>query len=486
MLALFWLLEPGGLVLEQEEIQQLPLNQGRYQELPLFAPGVLGGIHPHVLGGGWDHNQYYLDGVNISDVATNTFSLNLPLLSLETAGIYTHRLPAAYTPAMGGAVVLTTRAGPEEAWQGEGALRYSDERFSVYPKKKPYNDAFSEERLSAWTGGPLNPERTLRLSTGVRLLNSRRSANFNPNGQDPRPVGPDPLHPGHDLDVLYPEVRRDVLGTMRLDARAGRHDLYVLGTGEWAHIENMRQDATALPSAESMQTQWSGLVILADDWQPSRLRVETRLSAQQGGLSYVPVIHDEACTTPVQTHGNGPYEGFESGPDAVGQGCVSRRRLGLTSRALLPLQRVNLEAGFRVQHLSNTTLEPGLQTVETADGAIEYGSFEDQTASGSMPLQAGWLVFATDTRFVAASAMARVDAAQLDFASYAAPPARSPSRWVHVPCGHTAPQAGARRSPTWTWLPQTRASGTTSPTTSTGCRCTAPAPAPTLRWPLPP
>ena len=59
MLALLLLLEPGGLVLEQEEIQQVPLNQGRYQGLPLYAPGVLGGINPHVLGGALDHNQYY-------------------------------------------------------------------------------------------------------------------------------------------------------------------------------------------------------------------------------------------------------------------------------------------------------------------------------------------------------------------------------------------------------------------------------------------
>ena len=131
---LLWLAEPAGLVVTAEQAALLPLEEGRFQELPLLAPAVLGGTNPHIHGGLSTQNQFFLDGVNVSDPTTQTFAFNLPLVALQSVAVETHRLPPSHGRALGGAVVLEMRRGDKWFWNGAATLRYTDERFRVYAR----------------------------------------------------------------------------------------------------------------------------------------------------------------------------------------------------------------------------------------------------------------------------------------------------------------------------------------------------------------
>lgn len=408
------LAEPGGLLLEQEEISALPWSQGRYQELPLLAPGAVGGIHPNVMGGRYDQNQYMLDGVNVSDPATQTFSFNMPLVAVERGGLLTHGLPPSYGRALGGVVVLESRSGDSETWEGEVTLRYTDERFSVYPTKPPFTDTFSDQQVVLYTGGPLRPGVTLALSS--RLLSRRNSVNWDPD-EAGRPEGPDPVYPSHDLDVLYPLERWGTLSVARLDAQRGAHSLFAVGLFEYTHIENMRQDPLVLPSAENEQTQTSGTLILGHDLQAGRWRTESRVSAQRGHIDWGPVsVEDPDCQAGLgQVQAQGDYPGFEHGPQGVGFGCLDRGRLGVTSTTLRHAPRLHLELGGRVEYLFNEALEPGLDRVDLGELYQQYPERSEQFAENSMLLGAAWMgLTAWPWSWVELAPSLRVDVASLD------------------------------------------------------------------------
>ena len=67
-----------------------------YQGSAQLVPGVSGGANPNVKGGFFRSNRYLVDGLDVTDPVTNTFSMNIPFE--VDAGRWTCR-PAAWTPS---------------------------------------------------------------------------------------------------------------------------------------------------------------------------------------------------------------------------------------------------------------------------------------------------------------------------------------------------------------------------------------------------
>jgi len=120
-----------GQLIDEKEIEELPLN-GRYvQQLVFLAPGTTdvtanycaanceGGVFPSeqyakVNGGGTNGVNYLLDGVDANDTYINT---NAPFPNpdaLQEFNLVTGSMSAAYGNAIGGVVNVITKSGTDQ------------------------------------------------------------------------------------------------------------------------------------------------------------------------------------------------------------------------------------------------------------------------------------------------------------------------------------------------------------------------------------
>jgi hypothetical protein len=93
---------------------QSKVASGRsYQNVAQQVAGVSGGANPDVRGGNSIMNRYMVDGLDITDPVTNTFSSNINFDSIGSFAIITGGMEAQYN-AMGGVVNLISAQGSDE------------------------------------------------------------------------------------------------------------------------------------------------------------------------------------------------------------------------------------------------------------------------------------------------------------------------------------------------------------------------------------
>jgi hypothetical protein len=99
-------------VLTKEFLERIPTGRS-YQQAANLTAGVTGGAggNPNVSGAGSAENTYILDGVNITDPVTGTFSLNFNFDALEQLEVITSAFDPEYGINLGGAINLVTRDG---------------------------------------------------------------------------------------------------------------------------------------------------------------------------------------------------------------------------------------------------------------------------------------------------------------------------------------------------------------------------------------
>jgi outer membrane receptor protein involved in Fe transport len=76
-----------------------------------MAAGVMGGVNPNVGGASSNENTYMMDGVNITDPVTGTFSLNFNFDAIEQLQVLTSAYDPEYGQNLGGAVNIVTETG---------------------------------------------------------------------------------------------------------------------------------------------------------------------------------------------------------------------------------------------------------------------------------------------------------------------------------------------------------------------------------------
>jgi outer membrane receptor protein involved in Fe transport len=76
-----------------------------------LTAGVSGGSNPNVGGASSNENTYMLDGVNITDPVTGTFSLNFNFDSIEQVEVITDAFDPEYGVNLGGVVNIVTQTG---------------------------------------------------------------------------------------------------------------------------------------------------------------------------------------------------------------------------------------------------------------------------------------------------------------------------------------------------------------------------------------
>jgi hypothetical protein len=99
-----------GTVLTRDFLDRIPTGRS-YQEAVQLAAGVTGGANPNVGGASYNENTYMLDGVNITDPVTGTFSLNFNFDAIEQIEVITSAFDPEYGINLGGAINVVTQTG---------------------------------------------------------------------------------------------------------------------------------------------------------------------------------------------------------------------------------------------------------------------------------------------------------------------------------------------------------------------------------------
>ena len=99
-----------GEVLTQDFLRRIPAGRN-YQSAVQMAAGVTGGSNPNMGGAAYNENTYMLDGANITDPVTGTFSLNFNYDALEQIEVLLGGYEPEYGVSLGGVINLVTSSG---------------------------------------------------------------------------------------------------------------------------------------------------------------------------------------------------------------------------------------------------------------------------------------------------------------------------------------------------------------------------------------
>lgn len=106
----------SGQTFSQEFLNDIPTGRS-YQTVAEATPGVVtgsGGGNPVIHGGSSYSNNYYLDGINITDPTTNTFGLNFNYEAMNEVQVITGLFSPEYGNVTGGVINIITNSGSNE------------------------------------------------------------------------------------------------------------------------------------------------------------------------------------------------------------------------------------------------------------------------------------------------------------------------------------------------------------------------------------
>jgi hypothetical protein len=141
----------SGATYDDEFLSKIPSGR-TYQGITQFVAGVTGGGNPNVHGETLYSNSYLLDGVNITDPVTHTFSTNFNFDAIEAIEIITGGYDAEYGQATGAIVNIVTKSGGNEL-SVDSSIYYSD--YNTASGGKKTNGEFRDANANVNVGGPI-------------------------------------------------------------------------------------------------------------------------------------------------------------------------------------------------------------------------------------------------------------------------------------------------------------------------------------------
>jgi TonB-dependent Receptor Plug Domain/Carboxypeptidase regulatory-like domain len=157
-------------VLTREFLQRIPAGR-TYQSAVQTVPGVqnASGGNPSISGGATNENSYILDGANITDPVTGTFSLNFNFDAIQQIEVILGGYMPEYGTSTGGIINLVTQTGTNNlefmtsAYYQNGNLAPKlDERLSadgIAIAPTGFDQTFETIQISSTLSGPLIRDR---------------------------------------------------------------------------------------------------------------------------------------------------------------------------------------------------------------------------------------------------------------------------------------------------------------------------------------
>jgi outer membrane receptor protein involved in Fe transport len=273
-----------GQVLQKEFLQKVPSGRS-YQSVVSATAGVIGGGNPNVGGAGTNENTYLLDGVQITDPVTGTFSLNFNFDAIEQIEVLTGAFDAEYPQSLGGIINIVTETGTNQlefdtsVWYETSALmpkidaRYAADGAEIAPTGFDSTNRYTQ--FNAKLSGPIIRDRAWFIISYSRV--NRRSTNV-----------------GIDLPRDY--EGHYVMAKLTAQPNPS-HRFQVLLQTDPTTIDNTEQYSRFIePEAQGRQAQGGVLAAVTWDWFISpEIFVQTVVSYQNSYIDVtgVPCTHDQ-------------------------------------------------------------------------------------------------------------------------------------------------------------------------------------------------
>lgn len=269
-----------GSVVDTTVLKKLPTARS-YQDAAQKVGGVSGGANPNIKGGYLRLNKFLVDGLDVTDPVTGTFSLNMPFEALSTIDVQTGGLEAQYN-AMGGVINVITKGGADKI-MAVGSIYVNHSKLSgtgdsgsqLYEDRSPFRETPTGPNQSLQAtlnaGGPIVPRMLwFRATYDVRLRESS-PARLAPLGTPP-------------YDIQHPANKaiNHLISARVSFAPSAKHLIWLSNNISPGKFDNQSGGNLRLGIAETHQNQNSIFHVLGWDWYLTD-RITTNI---QGGLLY--------------------------------------------------------------------------------------------------------------------------------------------------------------------------------------------------------
>ena len=272
-------------VLTREFLERIPTGRS-YQSAASLAAGVTGNGdgNPNVSGAGDNENTYLLDGVNITDPVTGTFSLNFNFDAVEQLEVITSAFDPEYGINLGGAINIVTADGSNtlefnvnarygnSTWAPKLDERYAADGTLLSPTD--FDTTYNFYQIGALVAGPIVRDKAWFI-VSYQLERSLIAAGGIPLPRD---------YEGH---YIYSKLTWQPTSA---------HRFRVLFQADPTTIDNTSFDYYIQPEAQNRQTQGGFITSAQWDWFVSpEVFFESKNTYQQNYLNQgqVPCTHNE-------------------------------------------------------------------------------------------------------------------------------------------------------------------------------------------------
>ncbi len=258
-----------GTVLSSDTEGKIAMADRRYQFFAQQVAGVTGGLQNNVKGGNILQNKFLIDGMDITDPVTGTFSANLNLDLVASEEVLTGGMEAQYN-SLGGVFNVITHSGSDD-WHVDASVYVNNAAFSA--NNKYGSGLINGYRQFEGGASPPTQKYQANLNFGGPIL--KHHLWFNISGEylyeeTSSPAGPP-------INVQHPAYyRHQFLGNIKVTwAPNERHRFTIAAHTDPAFINNFdgKYGGAAnfqLGIAEDRQNQGGAFVTLAYDYFKSQ------------------------------------------------------------------------------------------------------------------------------------------------------------------------------------------------------------------------
>lgn len=224
-----------------------------YQSVALLTAGTVNGSeapgNPSIHGGSAQSNVYLLDGMNITDPVTQTFSTNFNFDAIGELEIITAGMDAEYGSTNGGVMNIVTKSGGDE-FSLDGSVYWSPNKLQLLDEGE-INDS-DEIIANLSVGGPIIRKKLWFFLSGQYIDSSSTT-----------PVVDSPFGPNF---ALPPQRFNSFYGLGKLKWQVSPwQKLTVLLQGDPTWITNEKQDSSGHPDAERQRFQGGAKIVTSSD-----------------------------------------------------------------------------------------------------------------------------------------------------------------------------------------------------------------------------
>ncbi len=264
-----------GTVLTNDQQSRIASPRS-YQGITAQVAGVSGTGNPQIKGGLLAHNRYLVDGLDITDPVTNTFSSNINFDSIDSVEVLTGGTEAQYN-SLGGLINLVTNAGSNE-WRIDSSFYVNHQALSAGGQYG--TQLYDGVRPFSTTPAAPNSAYQANFNLGGPIIKNKwwfnASFEFDRTGRS--------LVIGAPLNVQHP-TRLFTSYYFRFKtaiAPTEKHRITLSVSADPTSIDNVAQNASILGIAEDRQNQGGAFGIVQWDWFINQM-VNTNL---QAGVQY--------------------------------------------------------------------------------------------------------------------------------------------------------------------------------------------------------